>query len=227
MNSAGLQTKLMWFWDLIDISANMKRVEDQARRITSGTLGHAIVMAVLALISFALAWTFDFESTLIGMSTLRETVLPNLPSSLIKFSIYISLALTLAPTLIELFTSAYAKADVKVMQIYVIAFTGFDLITDIPRAKAFTDQMQAHFDQMGPLFDLLGYWAFFLFWLFLSTIGFELGLILFGYLAILFTLKATGIGAAPSPRSMKSSVVSGDVLGGGGSSGGKVKVVDG
>lgn len=223
MNSAGMQAKLMWFWDLIDISENMKRVEMQARRITSGSWGHAVVMAILALISFALAWTFDFESTLIGMSTLRETVLPNLPSSLVKFSVYVSLALTLAPTLIELFTSAYAKADVKVFQIYVIAFTGFDLITDIPRAKAFTDQMQAHFDQMGPLFDLIGYWAFFLFWLFLSTIGFELGLILFGYLAIIFTLKAIAGGNSAQVRSKgMPQAVSGDVIGKD-----KVRVVDG
>lgn len=192
VGQTALQKKLIWFWDCIDISENIKRAEATARRHPNG-LGawmNAAAMTVLTIIALVLAWKFDFESTIIGMSTLRDTVLEGLPASVLKFSVYIVFALTLAPTFIEMFTSAYAKADIKIIQILIIAFTGFDLVTDIPRAMTFTTQLQANFDQLGPIFGWIGYWVFFLFWLFLSTIGFELSMIIFGFLAIVYTIKA-------------------------------------
>lgn len=190
--NTAIQKKLIWFWDCIDISENIKRAEATARRHPNGL--HAwmmvVAMTVMTVITFALAWKFDFESTLIGMTTLRDTVLEGLPASVMKFSIYIAFALTLAPTFIELFTASFAKADIKIIQVLIIAFTGFDLITDIPRAMTFTNQLQANFDQLGPLFGWVGYWVFFLFWLFLSTIGFELVMIIFAFLAIVYFIKA-------------------------------------
>lgn len=191
MGNTALQKRLMWFWDCIDISENIKRAETTARRHPNG-LGawmNAGAMLVLTIIALVLAWKFDFESTLIGMSTLRDTVLEGLPASVLKFTTYIVIALTVAPTVIELFTSAFAKADIKIVQVLIIAFTGFDLVTDIPRAMVFTNQLQANFDQLGIL-AAPAYWAFFLFWLFLSTIGFELVMVIFGFLAIVYLIKA-------------------------------------
>lgn len=200
--AGGMAGWLAKFWDLIDVSDNLKRAERAARQVDNGvpSLINLAAMIVLMIVSAALAWKFDFESTLIGLSTLQSIVLEGLPSSLVKFSGALVLCITIAPTVIELFTSAYAKYDVKILQIYVIAFTGFDLITDIPRAKAFTDQLQAHFTQLGMLSGI-GYWTFFLFWLFLATIGFELGLVLFGYLAIIYARKGMfNHVPAPAPR---------------------------
>lgn len=191
VGQTALQKKLLWFWDMIDISENIKRAERTARGHSNG-LGawmNAVAMAILTIVAFSLAYKFDFESTFIGMSTLRSVVLTDLPASVLKFSTWIIIALTIAPTVIELFTAAYAKADVKIMQIYIMGFTGFDLITDIPRALTFTNQLQANFDQLGA-FSGLAYWAFFIVWLFLSTIGFELGLMITGYLTAVYLIKA-------------------------------------
>lgn len=186
----GFQGTLSKFWDLIDISDNLKRAERAARQVDNGltSLVNMVAMIILVAVTGALAWKFDFESTMIGLGTLQGILLEGLPSSLVKFSSWLVFAITIAPTVIELFTAAYAKFDVKIIQIYVIAFTGFDLITDIPRAKGFTDQLQAHFDQLG-VFSGLGYWIFFFFWLFLSTIGFELSLVIFAYLTVVYARK--------------------------------------
>lgn len=185
-----IQRGLIWFWDLIDISDNMRRCETAARRHNNGLTAWAnfVAMLVLTIVAFALAWKFDFESTLIGMSSLKDTVLEGLPSSVLKFSYFIILALTVAPTVVEMFTGAFAKADVKIMQVYVVAFTIFDLITDIPRVTMFVNQNQSSIDLLGPLSGI-GYWIFFMLWLFLATIGFELGLVLTGYLAIIYFFK--------------------------------------
>jgi hypothetical protein len=72
--------------------------------------------------------------------------------------------------------------------VYVVAFTIFDLITDIPRVTMFVNEHQASVDLLGPL-SFVGYWVFFVLWLFLATIGFELGLVLTGYLAIIYFFK--------------------------------------
>lgn len=200
------QRFLFWFWDCIDISENMVRVEKKSREHVNG-LGawwNVAAMLTLTLFSLVLAWKFDFESTLIGMSTLRDTVLTDLPASVLKFSTFIVVALTIAPTVIELFTGAFARADVKIMQLYVIGFTGFDLVTDIPRAMTFTNQMQANFDLLGALSGI-GYWAFFLVWLFFATIGFELVLVLTGYLTIIYVFKAFAVEEPVRPFSKSAS----------------------
>lgn len=200
-----LGRKLVWLWELIDISDNIRKAELEARRVGNGwiTSGmHLVAYAFLTMITLALAWHFDFESTLVGMSNLQNQILPGLPSSVAKFSYWLALGFTIAPTLIEIFTAAYAKAEIKIMQLVVVGFTAFDMVTDIPRAKAFTDSLDAHFAQMGILSGL-AYWAFFIFWLFFSTIGFELLMIIFAYLTLLFipkTLANPSIGAASIPK---------------------------
>lgn len=204
MGHSALQKRLVWFWDCIDISENIKRAKMTARGHGNGMEAwmNAGAMVVLTMIALALAWKFDFESTLIGMSTLRDTVLDGLPASVLKFSTYLVVAITVAPTIIELFTAAFAKADIKIIQVLIIAFTGFDLITDIPRAMTFTNQLQANFDQLGVL-SFFAYWAFFLFWLFLSTIGFELVMVIFGYLTLVYVIKGLSGDTAPA-RGFKS-----------------------
>lgn len=186
-----VQRLLAAFWDTIDISENIKRAENKAREHQNGPSAwmNFGAMLVMAVVCAALAWRWDIESTLIGMSTLRETMLADLPASVMKFSTIIAVCLTVAPTIVEMFTAAFAKADIKIVQIYIIAFTIFDTITDIPRSITFTNQMQANFDQLG-MFSGIAYWIFFCGWLFLATIGFELGLVIFGWLTIVYFFKA-------------------------------------
>lgn len=183
---------LVWAWDLMDISENIKRAEKATHNVANDLLSsgmQAIAMWMLSIVAFALAWHFDFESTLIGMTTLTTAILPGLPSTVAPISIYIGWAFTIAPTLIEIFTAAYAKAEIKIVQLAVVGFTFFDAVTDIPRAMSFTNSLQAHFNQLGILAIPVKY-GFFLFWLLLSTIGFELLLVIFTFLALVFTFKA-------------------------------------
>lgn len=195
-----VQKLLYWFWDCIDISENIKRAENKAYEHKNGSSAwlNVVAMATMTIVCAALAWRWDIESTLIGMSTLRETMLADLPASVMKFSTIIAVCLTIAPTIVEMFTAAFAKADIKIVQVYIIAFTIFDTITDIPRSITFTNQMQANFDQLG-MFSGVAYWIFFCGWLFLATIGFELGMVVFGWLTVTYIFKA--FSAEPAPRS--------------------------
>ncbi len=186
-------TWLYWLWDLMDISENLKRAKNQAVHVgndflTSGI--HFLAFLVLSMVTGAMAWHFDLESTIIGISTLQQAVIPNLPSAAQSFSGHLAVGFSVAPTLIEIFTATFAKVQIKILQIFVVGLTAFDAITDIPRAIGFTNSLQAHFDQLGPIFGWITYWMFFFFWLFLSTIGFELGFIIFGFLTITFFFKA-------------------------------------
>ena len=194
--NTNFQRKLMWFWDLIDISENIRRAERESAKVANDFVSagmHFIAFALLTIVAGAFAWHFDFESTLVGMSTLRETIIPNLPGSVNQFSTLIGISFTIAPTLLEIFSAAYAKAEVKILQIFVIGFTFFDMVTDIPRAATFTNSLQPHFDQLGVGTSFIAHWVFFIFWLFLSTIGFELGMVIFGFLTIIFFFKTLNL----------------------------------
>lgn len=214
--------KLEWLWSLMDISENLAAADKTAAKvgndlITSGI--HFAAFLMLSVVTGALAWHFDFESTIVGVSTLQNAVLPGLPSSAQQFSTFIAFGFGIAPTLIEIFTAAFARAQIKILQIFVVGLTAFDMVTDIPRALSFTNSLNKHFDTLGPLIGGFAHWVFFILWLFLSTIGFELGFIIFIFLTIIFffkmlnlrkqgytALKITGNGNK-APQTMKPTII--------------------
>jgi|SRR5215216_5494699 len=174
---------LLAFWDLIDISENLHKVARGVARTPNG-LNSAIHLPamLIAMVFFGgLAWFFDFQSTILGMQTLQELVVPSLPLQAAKLTQLIVLSLSLGPTIIELFTAGFAKEDVKIVQATIIGMSLFDLITDIPRTYAFALQLWPQLDLLPWYLSYLSFWGFFFFWLFMSTFGFEVLTIIFAF----------------------------------------------
>jgi hypothetical protein len=194
---------LLWLWDMIDISENIERSEAWITSVGNGlqALLHTGVFLVLTIVFAALTWFFDLESTIVGLNSITSLVIPSLPKQVATFSTWIIVAFTLAPTVLELFTAGIAKQNVKIVQIGIIGFTLFDMITDIPRAYALALQMWPQIELMGWGLAHITFWAYFILWLGFATIGFELMTVLFGYALVCFTLKIfKGEGSIKLPR---------------------------
>lgn len=185
---------LLWFWDLIDISENMKRAEQWASERSNGlfSLIHCVIYAALTLICLVLTWFFDLESTVITLSNIGKVIIPTLPinTETPRASLFISILLAITPTLLEIFTPGLAKKNIKFVQIGIIGFAIFDCATDIPRASAFSMGMWPQFELLGWGISSIFYWCYFLIVLLFSTVGFESLTIIFGYTTILFAVKA-------------------------------------
>lgn len=204
-NTGGFERAANWFYDFIDVNSNVSRAERVARQVDNGftSLVNAAVMLVLFAVSLALAWYFDFESTFDGLEALREVVIPALPEATVHLASFLIIAITVTPTFLELFASGYAKANVAIIKMAVLGFSAFDVITDIPRAKAFIDSFQHHFDLLGPLIGWVAHWLVFFGFLLFATVGFQLAAVLFAFLTVMFIRKATGDNPRnPAPKNM-------------------------
>lgn len=182
---------LLWVWDMVDISENMGRIEDWTFTISNGlaALVHAAVFIILTTAAAALTWYFDLESTIAGMSSLTSAIIPTLPGQVAHLAGYVILAFTIMPTLLEIFTAGMAKQNVKIIQIAIIGFTLFDMVTDIPRAYQLSMGMWPQIQAMGWGLSSLTFWLYFLGWLFFATLGFELLMVVFGYATFIFLTK--------------------------------------
>ena len=182
---------LLWIWDMVDISENMGRVEDWTTTISNGFSAavHAVVFFVMTVAALALTWYFDIQSTIEGMSSVTNTVVPSLPGQVAHLATWVVLAMTFMPTFLELFTSGMAKFNIKVVQVAIIAFTLFDMVTDIPRTYQLALGMWPQIDAMGWGISHITFWLYFIGWLFFATLGFELGTVLFAYATIRFIIK--------------------------------------
>lgn len=190
------------YYDFIDVNANIERAEYIARRIGNGL--HAavnfVVMVILLLFSIGLAWHFDFHSTYAALEKLITQVVSGLPDWLggdttatggALIVAIVTAIVTVAPSLTEIFTSNLARANVAVIKIFVLGFSAFDVITDIPTTKAWIAVWQPSFDGLGPILGWLAYWLAFFGWLLMATVGFQLSIVIFAYLAIIYFKKMT------------------------------------
>lgn len=193
---------LLYLWDMIDISENLRRVERWVRGVDNGltSLFHAAGMLGLFLVAVTLAWTFDIKSTLNGLATVREFVIPSLPEQVLRFTTIVVVALTFAPTLMELLTAGMAKENIKIIQIAIIGFTFFDLVTDIPVTYSFAMALWPNFELLAWGVSHVSFWIFFFVALLFSTLGFELASVLFGYALIAFIFKSIGVSATQQVR---------------------------
>lgn len=182
---------LLWLWDLIDISENIRRIEGAIDIIPNGfwSAFNIFVFCCLTGAFGVLAWFFDVQSTIIGFASVTELVVPSLPRQVAHLSEIIIVCLTFLPTFLELFTSWIAKADVKIMQIAIIGFTLFDMITDIPRAYGLALGMWPQIELIVWPLNLIVFYAYFLLVLGFATLGFELLTIMCAYIAFLCVLK--------------------------------------
>lgn len=184
--------KLLWYlWDMVDITENMKRVKEYIIEVDNGfdALWHSLVFALLSLATFAGAWYFDIESTIIGMKSFTDLVVPSLPGQSARLTWWIIAAITALPTLLELFSGGIAKKNVKIVQLAIIGFTLFDAVTDIPRVYGFTLQLWPQIQLLGWGVDWFVFYAYFIVTLFFATLGIEVLAVLFGYLTVSFIWK--------------------------------------
>ncbi len=182
---------LLFMWDMIDISENMERAEKAIKSVPNGipSIMSALAFFALTLVFGTLAWYFDIQSTIKGLDSITQLVVPSLPKQTENVTAWFIVAFTLAPTLLEIFTAGFAKANIRIVQVAIIGFTLFDAITDIPRAYALALQMWPQIELMGFGLSFITYWLYFLLWLFFATLGFELMFIIFGYATICFAVK--------------------------------------
>lgn len=194
-----------WYYDFIDVNSNITRAEMIARTIGNG-LHAAInfaVMVVLLLFAIALAWQFDFHSTYGALEGLITQIVKGLPVWLVPresngnvavagatIVSVITMIITVAPTLTEIFTSNLARANIAVIKIFVLGFSAFDVITDIPTTKAWIATWQPSIDALG-IFAWPVYWIAFFGWLLMATVGFQLAVVIFAYLTVIYFKKMT------------------------------------
>lgn len=182
------------FFDSIDIGRNMSEVEEDVIEGPSGSgaLLYAFAYFVVAAVTGTLAYVFDLKSTWDGMNALTTFIIPQLPESQVHLTQWLGIIFTIAPTFTQAFSAGLAKRKVPLVKWLVVGFTMFDIVTDIPRAMAWTLTLQPQFNQLG-LLAWFGQTAFFIVWLFLSTIGFELLFVIFFWGALLYAGKFLGI----------------------------------
>lgn len=185
---------LYQFFDAIDIGRNMSETEDDVidGPSGSGALLYAFAYLVVAAVAGTLAYVFDLTSTWDGMNALTTFIIPQLPESGIQITQWLGLVFTIAPTFTQAFSAGLAKRKIPLVKWLVIGFTMFDIVTDIPRAMAFTLTLQEQFNQLG-VFAWFGQTAFFIVWLLLATIGFELLFVIYFWGALLYAGKFLGI----------------------------------
>lgn len=187
------------FWDAIDVSENIARGLTAVR----GVRGlNAIVLALaLGIINYGLFWlilTFDIGATLEWTDEAAKSVDRALGSSTIPLEVasaagYVVLALTLLPTLVELFGARFAKVGIAFASGLVFAFSLFDMITDWPRVAEFFDSFRGAAEEAG----IIGWALFYVLrigWLFMASFGFEALFIIFSVciLALLLQSKDSG-----------------------------------
>jgi hypothetical protein len=189
------------FWSAIDVSDNLQKSLAAIRGIRG--LNAAILAAALGGVSYGLfwlVWYFDVGATLDWTQTAVGIVAPSIPASMAGAAGALVLAITLLPTLIELFTARFAREGIIAAGGLVFAFSLFDMITDWPRVVVFMDAYAGAFDRLGflrwPVFHITR-----LLWLFMASFGFELLFIVFAVTAFALLLQAKGAGrhgAGPS-----------------------------
>ena len=185
------QSFLWYLWDMVDISENMHRTDNYIGAQNNGLSAaiHAIIFLGATIAAAAAVWYFDIQSTLTGLSSVTDMIIPTLPEKIAHLSWWVILAFTVLPTILELFTAGVAKEDVKIMQLAIIGFTLFDAVTDIPRAYAFSLQLWPQIQLMGWGIDWIIFYIYFIMILFFATLGLEVLMCLFGYMTVCFAWK--------------------------------------
>lgn len=194
-----ISEQLEWFWDLIDISNNLVRMTGWVRKQPMDALSNGVLCIAMALITYVaarFAYTFDFQSTYNAMDVTREFMIGGItvgaadaikdfPKSVQELSLdsFTILVFTIAPTLIELAGASIARERIASVQLIVIGLSVFDAVTDIPTVTVYLMRHAAAFDSMGWLGTLF-YPIAYVLWLFMSTFGFEVATVVFGWAAI-------------------------------------------
>lgn len=177
------------FFRWIDLSENLERALGVVRGVTG--LPALVLACALTVVCVGLApfvWYLDIDSTLDWTSTVITVVLPSIPEAFAAWVGVLSLALTLLPSAIELFTARFA-ARIPAAASLVYAFSLIDMVTDYPRVRTLLAAYQPAFESLG-LLAAPAYWLAHPLLLFLASFGGELLLIVFSVTALVLFINA-------------------------------------
>lgn len=180
------------FFDMLDLGENLKR----GLRAVSGMSGipalvTAVPLALIAMLFLSLAWYFDLKPTFDWTAIAVKKLTPTFGESLAEYLPILVFTMTMLPTLIELFTVKFARADIALAQWMVYLFVVFDLVTDWPAAADF---MQSYIDagvfaRLGMLATPAAYLCK-VGWLLFASFGFEMLGVVFAICALALLLKS-------------------------------------
>lgn len=179
------------FLDVVDVSMNIRRILYTIRGSGNDVIlatASAVVSWLLAAVWLSFAYYYDFLSTYKVMEIIVTPITQSLPPMFQSASLWLMVAATLTPAAVEMFQTAFAREGESIVPIFrytLVTMVLFDLVTDIPAAIEFTQLMAS-----GTNF--LIYWATFLGWLFMATVGFEVMFVLTAFIALFYTAKAVG-----------------------------------
>lgn len=193
----GSQNAMAAFWDTVDISDNLQRVMHVVHSVPPGWLsvGYGAGSALIGLLWGVCAWHYDFASSWDAMTPVRIAIGTSIGG--FAYATYLLAALTYLPTITELFGATFAKFNIRVVQLVVIALSIFDLFTDLPRVQETMNQFWGFFSQGGVLGGF-GWYLVFAMWWFLASYGFELLTVIFLWAAVAFAIRGI-IGVLGSP----------------------------
>ena len=164
------------FFDMIDLGANLQRGLSAVRSLSGlPALITAIPLGLMSFLFLVLAWHFDLKPTYDWTAVAVNKLQPTFVGGLASYIGVLIFTMTLLPSLIELFTVRFAKADIAMAQWLVYFFVIFDWVTDWPAAADFIDGYVATgvFARLGPL-AMVGEYAAKVAWLMLASFGFEM-----------------------------------------------------
>jgi hypothetical protein len=171
------------------LSENLERALGVVRGLTGlPALVLACALTVVCIGLAPLVWYLDLDSTLQWTDTIITIVVPTIPAEFAAWVSVISLALTLLPSAIELFTARFA-VRIPAAASLVYTFSLIDMVTDYPRVRTLLAGYQPAFESLG-LLATPAYWLAHPLLLFLASFGFELLLIVFSVTALVLFINA-------------------------------------
>lgn len=190
------------FFDMLDLGENIKRGLSAVRGLYGiPALISAIPLALISFLFFALAWHFDLQPTFAWTAIAVQKLQPTFVGSFADYVPLLVFTLTMLPTLIELFTVKFARADIAMAEWLVYAFVAFDLVTDWPAAADFVQGYvdAGVFARLGALATPAA-WAAKVCWLILASFGFEMLAVVFGICALALFLSFSANRASHRPN---------------------------
>jgi hypothetical protein len=179
------------FFDMLDLGENVKRGLNAVRGLYGlPALITAIPLALIAFLFASLAWHFDLQPTFAWTAVAVAKLQPTFVGSFADYLPILVFTMTMLPSLIELFTVKFARADIAMAEWLVYFFVAFDLVTDWPAASVFVQGYvdAGVFARLGALAWIAEYAAK-IAWLLLASFGFEMLAVVFGICALALFLS--------------------------------------
>ena len=186
------------FFDMIDLGANLQRGLNAVRSMHGlPALISAVPLGMVSFLFLTLAWHFDLRPTYDWTQIAIAKLQPTFIGALADYVGILIFTMTLLPSLIELFTVRFARADIAMAQWLVYFFVIFDWVTDWPAASDFVDGYvnAGVFERLGVLATPAIY-AVKIGWLMLASFGFEMLGVVFAVCTLALLLNGSRSAAA-------------------------------